>query len=167
MGNSDRNASITQRQQDAFKRQAGKQSGACTGQHGSIYWLVAFVVANPCIDQVDGNAFQRQLGATAGLAESDHQCWIEFIDPFRDQAFARCECYRQHASNYAMAIDTFAIERFDDALRRIDGFATEWFEAGQQYELLGFHRNTSNAISTMLTTSRASAVGICDTITAY
>ena len=133
--------------------------------------LIAGIVGDARVDQVDRDAFQRNAAASAGLTQRDDQNGPVLAQQRIERGQRARELGRQFRANNTITNNKFTIECARYLERRVDGLAAERIESGHQHGwrflLRVLHRNTNTAIRTTLTTSSASAVGHCARITAY
>ncbi len=128
--------------------------------------LAAEVVGNAGVVDVDGDALDGDLGASAGLAQAHHQRGplrrergVELLQRLPEDAG---QAHRAH--HMALACPT--VERVRDLPRRVDGLAAKGLEAGEQ-DGGGHGLGSRNQSRPMLKTRMVMAVGHCARITPF
>lgn len=136
-------------------------------QHRSVNRLLACVIGNAGIVDIDRNPFDGNSRSRVGYAERDDTRWAQSADRLIQLFHRLAEHYRQLHCDQRVAVDDFTLERLGDVPRGIMRGAIEWLEAGQQEGSKVTHRqrNTMKYISRILQISKGMAVPICIRIT--
>ena len=107
---------------------------------GFINRLVAFVVGDTEVVDIDADAFHRDVRAAARLTDGNDGIGLHFFNR-RLHGFQRLKTHhRDFPRDDFVAVDSFALQAFRHFQRGVDGFAVEGLEAGNQQFFHGLPR---------------------------
>ena len=72
-------------------RDGRKICGRAAGNNRCIHWLIACIVSNGSISQIDGDNFQRYCAAATGLTNAKNDVGVNFIGLFQNACCCTAE----------------------------------------------------------------------------
>jgi len=94
--------------------------------------LLAGVVGNACVVNIDGDALDGHLGSAASLPHGNHHLRLQRLQQLAEHFVGFAEDGRQLSRDDLGAGDSLAIEGAHGFPRRIDGFVLERVETGDE-----------------------------------
>jgi hypothetical protein len=132
-----REARRAQRRDCGLDGQCAPVSDGAALDDGAIDRLLAGVVGDARVVDVDGDALERDAVAASGLTRADHEHRIVRLDLAAEHVHRLAEHAGQAARDDARAADLRALEALDREPRGVDRLTAERFEAREEHAMHG------------------------------